>query len=512
MRIEVLEGDLAGQQRAVLVAGVYEGEASLPEGAAAIDRALDGALAQLIELGDIKGKRDELTLVHAFGKLSSPRVVVLGLGKRSELTKDRVRITSANACRNLRRRGLINAAFDLIGLEALGAEASAEAVTEGALLGLYAFNRHKSKRSEESELDDLSLVAAMEDIQAARGGAERGRILAEAANLARDLENEPSNYMTPTDLASQARETADEVGLECQVLDREDMVELGMGALLGVAKGSHEEPRFIVLTYRGDPDTDRAIGLIGKGITFDTGGISIKPAQGMEEMKGDMSGGASVIAAMQAIAQLKPAINVTGIVPTTENMPGGAAIKPGDVLVAMNGKTIEVINTDAEGRLILADGISYARKLDLSPIIDIATLTGAITIALGDVAVGIFSNSDELVDQLNAAAEQAGEKLWRLPLFDEYREQLKSDVADIKNVGGRKAGSITAAWFIAEFVESTPWAHLDMAGVDTYDRERGWIVKGASGIPVRTLVHFVLDRAREAAAGKRSAEAATAGD
>jgi leucyl aminopeptidase len=225
-------------------------------------------------------------------------------------------------------------------------------------------------------------------------------------------------------------------------------------------------------------------------------------------MKGDMSGGASVIAALKAIAELKPRINVTGIVPATENMPGGAAIKPGDVLVAMNGKTIEVINTDAEGRLILADAISYARRLDLSPIIDIATLTGAVSIALGDVALGLFSNSDQLVDQLKLAADEAGEKVWQLPLFDEYREQIKSEIADIKNTGGRKAGSATAAWFLAEFVDTTPWAHLDIAGVDTYEHEKGWIVKGASGIPVRTLVHFALDRAAESESGVPEAAAA----
>lgn len=512
MNLEVTGGKLAEQSCGALVVAVYEGESSLSFGAAELDQALDGTLSQLLDLGDVTGKRDELNLVHTFGKITAPRVLLAGLGKRSELSRDVVRSASANVARYLRRRGV-----RAIGFEPLGAidprydEHAGEAIAEGVILGLYRFDRHKSGPASKEEIDGVTIVAPVPRLDPVRRGAERGRILADAANFARDLENEPSNYMTPTELASEALSAADEVGLECQILDREDMVELGMGALLGVAKGSHEEPKFIVLTYKGDASTDRAIGLIGKGITFDTGGISIKPAQGMEEMKGDMSGGATVIAAMRAVALLKPSINVTGIVPATENMPGGAAIKPGDVLVAMNGKTIEVINTDAEGRLILADGISYARKLDLSPIIDIATLTGAISIALGDVAVGVFSNNDDLVGQLKAAGSEAGEKLWQLPLFDEYRDQIKSDVADIKNTGGRKAGSITAAWFLAEFVDSVPWAHLDMAGVDTYDREKGWQVKGASGIPVRTLLHFVLDRAGETSA-LRSEAAATAGD
>jgi leucyl aminopeptidase len=471
---------------------------------------LAGALLKVVELGDITGKRGEVTVIHALEKLPCPRVVVVGLGGRDKLSKDVVRGVVANAARRLRLLGVSRLAVEPIG--ALGienSEAIGEAIAEGVLLGLYQFNRHKSSPDESAPLKHLTIVAGDDAVAAElRAGAERGRILAGAANLARDLENEPSNYMTPTELASQALSVADEAGLECQVLDREDMVELGMGALLGVAKGSHEEPKFIVLAYRGDPSTDRAIGFIGKGVTFDTGGISIKPAQGMEEMKGDMSGGASVIAALKAIAELKPRINVTGIVPATENMPGGAAIKPGDVLVAMNGKTIEVINTDAEGRLILADAISYARRLDLSPIIDIATLTGAVSIALGDVALGLFSNSDQLVDQLKLAADEAGEKVWQLPLFDEYREQIKSEIADIKNTGGRKAGSATAAWFLAEFVDTTPWAHLDIAGVDTYEHEKGWIVKGASGIPVRTLVHFALDRAAESESGVPEAAAA----
>jgi leucyl aminopeptidase len=325
-------------------------------------------------------------------------------------------------------------------------------------------------------------------------------ILAEAVNFARDMANEPSNHLTPTELAARALQAADEAGLECTVLDQEDMVELGMGGLLGVAQGSHQHPKFIILHYRGVPATESAIGFVGKGITFDTGGISIKPAAGMEEMKGDMSGGAAVIAALRALGRLKPRINVTGIVPATENMPGGGAIKPGDVLRAMNGKTIEVVNTDAEGRLILADGLSYAQRLGLSPIIDVATLTGAMGVALGDKAFGAMTNDQATVDRVIAAATRAGEKAWQMPMFEEYKEQIKSEVADMKNSGGRPAGSITAAMLLREFVGDTPWVHLDIAGVDFYTSEKGVTVKGASGIPVRTLVNVALGYADDGAA------------
>jgi len=279
------------------------------------------------------------------------------------------------------------------------------------------------------------------------------------------------------------------------VHDRAWAREQGMGSFLGVAQGSAPPPAFIVLRYHGGGSTHLA--LVGKGITFDTGGISIKPAAGMEEMKGDMSGGAAVIAAIGAIARLKPAIEVTAVVPATENMPSGSAIKPGDVLRAMNGKTIEVINTDAEGRLVLADALAYAEQVKPTAIVDVATLTGAISIALGNVAMGAMTNSDALYARVQRAAAAVGEKVWQLPMYDEYKEQIKSDVADMKNTGGRGAGSITAAFFLKEFVDDTPWVHLDMAGVDFYEKEKGVIVKGASGIPVRTLVHLALDLAQE---------------
>lgn len=503
--LKVEGGDIARVQAQAIVVNLFEGVTKPGGGTGAVDTALNGAVSQLIRDGDIKGKQGEITVIHTFGAIPAGRVLVLGLGKQEKFSLDTVRDLTANVCRHLRRMGIADAASIVhgAGIGGLEPSACAQAMAEGAVMGLYTFTRHKKVEEDEKELRSLTLVEHDRAKHTAlQRGVERGTIIAEAVNFARDMENEPSNYLTPTEMAARAQQAANEYGLGCQIFERERAAELGMGAFLGVAQGSHQPPKFIILNYRGDPNSDRAIGFVGKGITFDTGGISIKPAQGMEEMKGDMSGAASVIAAAVALARLKPRINVTAIAPTTENMPGGGAIKPGDVLRAMNGKTIEVVNTDAEGRLVLADGLSYARRLNLSPIVDVATLTGAISVALGNVAMGVMSNDAALVEQLKQAAAASGEKIWQLPMYEEYKEQIRSDVADMKNSGGRPAGSITAAWLLREFVDETPWAHIDMAGVDNYDKEKGAIVKGASGIPVRTLVNFALMLAGEGVTAK----------
>lgn len=498
--IRVEQGDLVTVATDAVVVNLFEGETTPGGGTGALDAALDGQISSLIADGALRGKSGEITTLHTFGRIPAKRVLVAGLGERKDFDIDRVRSLSAEVARALRATKAGRAATIVhgSGIAGLDPEACGQAIAEGAVMGLYRFLRHKRADPDASELDELILVEQdAGKVEAVRRGVERGLILGECVNLCRDMANEPSNYLTPTEMAARARQAADEAGLSCEVLDKEQMVELGMGGVLGVAQGSVQPPQFIVLHYRGDPTTDRAIGFVGKGITFDTGGISIKPAAGMEEMKGDMSGGASVIAALRAIGLLKPRINVTGIVPATENMPGGSAIKPGDVLRAMNGKTIEVINTDAEGRLILADGLSYARSLELRPIIDIATLTGAISIALGDQAVGLMSNDQPTADAVIAAGKAAGERIWQLPMYEEYKEQIKSDVADMKNTGGRPAGSITAAMLLREFVDDTPWVHLDMAGVDMYSKAKGVLVVGASGIPVRTLVNVALHYAAQ---------------
>ena len=497
MQIKVASGDISAFTADAIVVNLFEGVDTPAGGTGAVDAAMGGAIKELIASGDVRGKSGELTLVHSMGRVPSPRVIIAGLGKSSDFDIDKVRAISGDLARFLRRNRIKDAAVIThgAGIGGLEAEDCAAAIAEGTVMGLYRFMRHKKPPEEDFDVQSLTLVENdAAKVASLERGVDRGRVLAEAANFCRDLANEPSNYLTPTEMADRAKDLAADTGLECEIFGPGWMSEKGMGGVLGVAAGSHQEPRFIVLRYNGAGDA-KPLALVGKGITFDTGGISIKPAAGMEEMKGDMSGGASVIAAMGAIARLKPATNVVGIVPATENMPGGSAIKPGDVLRTMSGKTIEVINTDAEGRLILSDGLAYAREQDAMAIVDIATLTGAISIALGNVAMGAMGNDSGLMDRIKKAASDAGEKVWELPMYDEYKDQIKSDVADMKNVGGRGAGSITAAMLLKEFVEDTPWVHLDIAGVDNYDRDKGVIVKGASGIPVRTLVNLAFEYA-----------------
>jgi leucyl aminopeptidase len=362
---------------------------------------------------------------------------------------------------------------------------------------------YKTESKEERRIDELILCAAAPvPNDALANGVSRGRIIGDAVNTARELINEPSSTLTPTELAERAKETANRFGLDIDVLDEARMKELGMGALLGVARGSDEPARLVILRYTpegAEPMGNDAevIAIVGKGITFDSGGISIKPAEGMEKMKYDMSGAASTLAAMSAIAQLKPRINVIGIMPATENMPSGRAYKPGDVLRAMSGKTIEVINTDAEGRLILADAISYARKLGATRIIDLATLTGAVSVALGTINVGMLGNNQEFIDEVRAAAKEVGERFWQLPLDEDYREQIKSDIADIKNSGGRNAGTITAAYFLREFAEDVPWVHLDIAGTAWENERKPHMAKGPTGVAIRALIQYVCSKAKQ---------------
>ncbi|MBI4336441.1 MAG: leucyl aminopeptidase [Chloroflexi bacterium] len=496
MDIRVSRGDIAQQALDAIVVNLFEGVEHPGGATGAVDRALDGAISALISDGEVRGKKGENTLLHTLGRIPAKRVLVAGLGKQGEFSLDVVRQVTAEACRALRRAGVKRAATIAhgAGIGGLSALAVGQAIAEGALLGTYTFTRLKSRQEDHQELAELLVVERDADkAKELDEGVRIGRILAEATVLCRDLVNEPANRMTPTRLAEAAQEIARVHGLEVQVLERAQCEELGMGSFLSVARGSVEPPKLIVLSYRGDPDSpENNLGLVGKGITFDSGGISLKPAANMEEMKADMAGGASVLCAVKALAQLKPKINVTAIVPATENLPSGSATKPGDVVRAMSGKTIEVINTDAEGRLVLADAVCYARKLGLRRMVDVATLTGAISVALGDVRVGLFTNNQGLADELLKAGEAAGERYWQLPMDEEYRELITSQVADIKNTGGRNAGSITGAYFIKEFAEDTPWVHLDIAGVDMSEKDKGYLVKGASGIPVRTLVHLAL--------------------
>ncbi len=492
------EGDIARFEADAVVVNLFEGVTAPGGGTGAVDRALDGAISRLIAEGDIRGKAGELVTVHTLGRLPAPRVVVAGLGSREGFDIDAVRNLAANVVRALRRPGIRRVATLAhgAGIGGLDPEACAQAIAEGSLLGGYRFLKHKSAADDErAEIGEVVIVEHdAAKVAAMQRAVERGVVLAEATNLARDWANEPSNHLTPTIMAERSAQLAREAGLEIEVLDREQMEAKGMGSLLSVAKGSAEPPKLIRLGYRGRGGDGWDLALVGKGITFDTGGISIKPAANMEAMKADMTGAASVIAAAWAIARLGAKVNVLAIAPCTENMPSGSATKPGDVVRAMNGRTIEVINTDAEGRLVLADALCWANELGAKRIVDVATLTGAVTTALGDVCYALMTNDDAFCREVEAAAAAAGEKTWRLPMWKEYDEYIKSDVADCRNVGAgnRGAGTIVGAKFLEPFAGKTPWVHMDIAGVDNMSSDRGWVTKGASGYSVRAMINLAL--------------------
>ena len=499
MKIKVVAGDITKHEVGAIAVNLFQGVTSPGGATGAVDAALGGAISTLIEQGEISGKRGELTLIHTFGKMRADRVLVVGLGKQEDFDEEAVRAVSAAACRRLKELPGNSAAMIAhgAGIGGMDARSSGRSIAEGNILGTYRFDKYKSSRDDSRQLDELTIVehdaSKMEDLGQ---GVQEGSVLSEATLLCRDMVNEPANHMTPTHMAEIALDVARSGGLEIEVFERSTIADMGMGAFLGVAQGSREPPKLIVLRYKGDPsDESNAVGLLGKGITFDTGGISIKPAANMGEMKTDMAGGASVISAMQAISQLRPRINVTTIVPATENMPGGGAQRPGDIVKAMNGKTIEIDNTDAEGRLVLADAVAYASSLGLPKLVDVATLTGAIVTALGKVYTGAFGNDQELVEQVVEAGRQTGERIWQMPILDDYKDQYKSDVADIKNTGGRAAGPVTGAQIIGKFAGEASWVHLDIAGTARSDRVNGYKTKGATGVPVRTLVRLVSNLA-----------------
>jgi leucyl aminopeptidase len=462
---------------------------------AAVNAALGGAITTLIQAGETTGKWGEQTLLHTFGRLRVQRVLVMGLGKAEELTVDRVRAAAAEAARALRKIGARH-----IGTIAHGAGAggfnpaqATQALVEGTLLGLYRFTAYKINNDTTKAIERLTIVERdRQRLRAMTEAVRRGRILAEAANAARDLVNEPGNTLTPTELARRARAMARAARVRCEVLGPAQLRRLGAGGLLGVARGSREPARLIVLSYRGRRGGPH-LGLVGKGVTFDSGGISIKPAENMEAMKGDMAGAAAAIAAVCAIARLGLPIRVTAVVPATENLPSGTALKPGDILRAMSGGTIEVINTDAEGRLILADGLTYARRRRVTHLVDAATLTGACVVALGTINSGAFTNNQPWLEKVLAAGRDVGEKIWPMPMDPEYDELIKSDIAEIKNTGGRKGGAVTAAKFLQHFVGETPWVHLDIAGTSESDKEKGYQSKGATGVMARTFTTLAME-------------------
>src|SRR6202142_1560309 len=453
------------------------------------DAAVKDAAADVIAGGEVTGKAFETTLLHHPAKLKAKRLLLLGGGKAKGFSSFDLRRLRGAAVRTLKSKGLRSFAF-LAPEAGLKVEDSVKAIVEGAFVGNFDPDYYKSDRKDQ-KIDGLTVVARGDQARL-QGAVDESRIVGESQNFTRDLVNEPSNRMTPTILADRAKKMAAEVGLKCDIYGADKIKELKMGAFWSVAQGSDEPPALIVMRYEpaGAPEKP-VLGLVGKGITFDTGGISIKPADGMEKMKYDMAGGATMIGAMRAIALLKPKVKITAIVLATENMPSGKAQKPGDVQIAMSGKSIEIINTDAEGRLVLADGLTYARHIGCTHLVDAATLTGAVVVALGYVNAGIFASDDQMYDRFAQAMKRAGEKMWRLPLDDEYKELLKSTIADMTNAGSRWGGAIFAAMFLKEFAEDTPWIHLDIAGTAWMEDQKPWIAKGPSGIALRSLVEFV---------------------
>jgi leucyl aminopeptidase len=483
-RISVSDAPLAGADVDLLIIPIAEDHAAAAAGR--YDAPLGDDLRSAIERGEFRGKPNEIYVAAPAAGWRTSRIVFVGGGSRSEITVERFRRMAATAAQVARyqKRARIGWA-DLEPGNVSSAAARLETIAEALVLANFDNGIHKSRNDPQFFIREAVIFSSDQ----ATGAVNNGRAMGESINAARVLINEPGNYLPPRILAEKTAELASVPGIDVEILDEKRIQSLNMGLLLGVARGSSEPPRMLVLKYSpSDAPAGKTLGLVGKGITFDTGGLSLKPADGMERMKDDMAGGASVVAALRSIALQKLPINAVAIVPMTENMPGGRAIKPGDILTGAAGITVEVNNTDAEGRLILGDGLWYARQLGATHLIDVATLTGAIVVGLGKITTGLFGTPQPWVAHVEQAAARAGEKVWAMPLFEEYKEQLKSEIADMLNSPGRPAGSITAALFLKEFAGNGPWAHLDIAGTAWADDNKSWQPKGATGAMIRTLI------------------------
>jgi leucyl aminopeptidase len=498
MDVQASVGSLKEQDVQALAVAVFKDEKAGDGFLSELDAATGGIIKSVIESEELKGKEGETVYVHLVGDaggLKARRLLLIGVGAREDYTAAQVSQMTGTAARFLRNKNIKTVA--VVPRAEGDAGKLAAAAAEGAVMGLFEPDKYRTVDKEERTIERLVVQVEGADEEAIKRGVERGRIIGESVNFTRDLSNEPGGYMTPSDMADRARDIASEFGLSVDVLDEARMEQEGMGALLCVARGSDQPAKLIILKYTPrdsggqQQEDENLLAFVGKGITFDSGGISLKPGENMELMKYDMTGGATVLGAMRAIAQLKPPMPVLGVVPTAENLPSGKATKPGDVVKAMSGKTIEVINTDAEGRLILSDAICYAKKLGAKRVLDMATLTGAVSIALGDVNTAILGTDQAFINEVIEAGREVGEKFWQLPLDKEYTKQIKSDIADIKNVGGRKAGTITAAAFLKEFADDITWAHLDIAGTAWGDDAKPFRAKGPTGVAVRTLINMI---------------------
>ncbi len=499
MKIFVKKGNLAEAKSQAIILTFFEDQNKLAGDALQIDQKCKGLISQLMKNRDFEAKQSQVSVVYTRDLLPAKRIVLLGLGKSTEADLEKIRGAFAKVMQYLRSMNVKEAAasIDWKMVEETK-ENIIQAVVEGALLGLYQYNHYKTVgRDDLKEMEQFQIICEGKYFNLIENEIKKTQIITSAVYFARDLVSAPSNEMTPSIMANKAKDIGKRKNVVCQVLDKKRMKELGMNSLLGVASGSNEEPKFIILEYTGGKKSEAPIVLVGKGLTFDSGGISIKPAEKMDEMKTDMSGGAAVMGAIMAASILQLPLNIVGLIPATENMPSGKAYKPGDILKSYSGKTIEVINTDAEGRLILADALSYASKYKPAAIIDVATLTGACIVALGDDVIGMLGTNDQLKSEIKKAAKSTGELVWELPLWDSYSELIKSDIADYKNSGGRAAGTITAAAFLSKFVGDFPWVHLDIAGPAWTAKDRTYIPKGASGVTVRLLVELLRNRVRK---------------
>jgi len=484
-------GPLSAIDTDLLLVPIFEDDS--PGSVPGLDAATGGEIGRAVGSREFQGKAFDVFLTPVTDASWRPRrVALVGAGRHDGTAADIVRKVATAGGLLARQKRASRVAFAVRGRGAAGE--LAQAAAEGLTLAEFYGGSYKTSEPAPGAVPAWTIVADGDAAAIARAAA-RGRTLGECSNLARELANEPGNTLTPTEFAARATRLAADAGVKVEVLDERQIADLGMGLLLGVARGSSEPPRLMVFRYEppAAPKTP-VLGLVGKGITFDTGGISIKPADGMERMKDDMAGGAAVACAMRAIALLGAPIRVVGVVPATENMPGGRAIKPGDILKSADGKTVEVINTDAEGRLVLGDGLWYARKLGATHLVDVATLTGAVVVALGKVTSGVFGTPDAWVEQVRRVANAAGDRAWPMPIFDDYREQLKSEIADISNTGGRPAGSITAALFLKEFTGGLPWVHMDIAGTAWAEEAKPFMPKGATGVAVRTLASLAFEK------------------
>ncbi len=493
MKINVLAGKIERHKTDAAVILLFENEKPRKV-AERVDKALGGMISRLIRKGDFKPKRGSVHLLYPEGRIPAERLLLVGLGKRSEFTPNHMRLAVGKAAPALRNAGAqaITVIVDGIGLDA---EELGQALAEGSVLGLYRFLKYKTNE-ENDRKKDVRMISLLTEsvgaVNAMRKGVKVGEIIAGSTVMARDMVNSPPADMTPVIIAIKAKEIARQFGLKLRVLDKDRMQKLGMGALLGVASGSMQPPKFVIVEYRKG-GAKPFIALVGKTITFDSGGISIKPAENMDRMKDDMSGGAAVLGAIRTAAALRLPLNIVGLLPVTENMPSGSAFKPGDVLRTMSGQTIEILSTDAEGRLILADALTYACTYKPAVIVDIATLTGACGVALGTEATGMLGTNDRFKQKIRAAGEKTGERVWEMPLWEEYYEQIKSDIADMKNTGGRRGGVITAAALLSKFIQKYPWVHLDIAATAWTEKEQPYTPKGATGIGVRLLTQFLRD-------------------